>query len=122
MELKMNIKTVSYTMIIHTHYQDEFPGYPAYQACDDIYIRGSKMKNMNPEDIHSYKYLYGPIIGKKTHKEKLNNDERFENLDVPGADFDDADENVGKEDEENSYYSLGGDDHNDFDEDKSEVN
>ena len=32
-------------------------------------------------------------------------------LDVPGADLDDADENIGSEDEENNEYSLGGDDH-----------
>ena len=32
-------------------------------------------------------------------------------LDVPGADNDDADEEIGDEDEENNEYSLGGDDH-----------
>jgi hypothetical protein len=30
-------------------------------------------------------------------------------LDVPGAELDDASEEVGSEDEENNYYSLGGD-------------
>lgn len=30
-------------------------------------------------------------------------------LDIPGADLDDASEDVGSEDEENNYYSLGGD-------------
>ena len=32
-------------------------------------------------------------------------------LDVPGAELDDADEKIGSEDEENNEYSLGGDDH-----------
>ena len=32
-------------------------------------------------------------------------------LDVPGADLDDAEEKIGEEDEENNEYSLGGDDH-----------
>ena len=32
-------------------------------------------------------------------------------LDVPGANLDDADEDIGSEDEENNEYSLGGDDH-----------
>ncbi len=122
MELKINFKTLSYNMIIQTHYQDEFPGYPTYEACDDIYMRCSKQKNVNPEDINSYKYLYRTNIGKVTNKEKLNNDERIENLDVPGADLDDENENMGNEDEENNYYSLGGDNHNDLEEDKSEVN
>lgn len=34
-------------------------------------------------------------------------------LDVPGAGLDDADEDIGSEDEENNEYSLGGDDHPD---------
>ena len=40
-------------------------------------------------------------------------------LDVPGTELDDAQENVGNEDEENNYYSLGGDNHDDLDEDKT---
>ncbi len=32
-------------------------------------------------------------------------------LDVPGAEADDADEEIGEEDEENNEYSLGGDNH-----------
>ncbi|MEP7251885.1 MAG: hypothetical protein ABI683_05875 [Ginsengibacter sp.] len=32
-------------------------------------------------------------------------------LDVPGADQDDEDEEIGEEDEENNEYSLGGDNH-----------
>ena len=34
-----------------------------------------------------------------------------EDLDVPGAEDDDADEALGEEDEENNQYSLGGDNH-----------
>jgi hypothetical protein len=43
-----------------------------------------------------------------------------EGLDVPGAELDDADEIIGEEDEENEYYSLGGDAHNDLEEDKDQ--
>lgn len=32
-------------------------------------------------------------------------------LDIPGSELDDADEKIGEEDEENNYYSLGGDRH-----------
>jgi hypothetical protein len=39
-----------------------------------------------------------------------------EDLDVPGAELDDADESIGSEDEENNPYSLGGDTHEDLDE------
>jgi hypothetical protein len=38
-------------------------------------------------------------------------------LDVPGSELDDQQENVGSEDEENNYYSIGGDNHNNLDED-----
>lgn len=39
-----------------------------------------------------------------------------EDLDIPGAELDDVDEDIGAEDEENNYYSLGGDNHKDLDE------
>ena len=42
-----------------------------------------------------------------------------EDLDVPGSEEDDANEEIGEEDEENNYYSLGGDAHEDLEEDKS---
>jgi len=53
-----------------------------------------------------------------------NNEKDFEDdmsggdLDIPGSELDDQQESIGSEDEENNYYSLGGDDHNDLDEDK----
>ncbi len=38
-------------------------------------------------------------------------------LDVPGAELDDDNEAIGEEDEENNYYSLGGDNHEDLEQD-----
>lgn len=38
-------------------------------------------------------------------------------LDVPGEELDDPDEAIGEEDEENNYYSLGGDEMNNLEED-----
>ena len=40
-------------------------------------------------------------------------------LEIPGAELDDEMERIGEEDEENNYYSLGGDDHDDLEEDRS---
>ncbi|MBS1586259.1 MAG: hypothetical protein JSS82_12015 [Bacteroidetes bacterium] len=40
-------------------------------------------------------------------------------LDVPGSELDDRDEATGDEDEENNYYSLGGDDKENLEEDIS---
>jgi hypothetical protein len=42
-----------------------------------------------------------------------------DDLDVPGSEEDDNNEDIGEEDEENNYYSLGGDAHGDLEEDKS---
>jgi hypothetical protein len=42
-----------------------------------------------------------------------------DDLDVPGAEDDDPNEEIGEEDEENNYYSLGGDAHENLEEDKS---
>ena len=39
-------------------------------------------------------------------------------LDIPGAELDDSNEEIGEEDEENNYYSLGGDNHDDLEESK----
>ncbi|HXS55541.1 MAG TPA: hypothetical protein VN726_05420 [Hanamia sp.] len=82
-------------------------GDPEYSANEDIYNREKKLP-FNEEVI--------PEKG----KEKDSTDSLNEQLDVPGAELDDADEFIGEEDEENNYYSLGGDDHNDLDEDDKE--
>jgi hypothetical protein len=42
-----------------------------------------------------------------------------DDLDIPGAEDDDAQEAVGSEDEENNSYSLGSDRHSDLEEDRS---
>ena len=41
-------------------------------------------------------------------------------LDVPGSELDDEQEKLGSEDEENNYYSIGGDNHNDLEESKGD--
>ncbi len=41
-------------------------------------------------------------------------------LDVPGSELDDEQQSVGSEDEENNYWSLGGDNHNDLEESENE--
>lgn len=72
------------------------PGNPVYPASKDIYSNDTK-EPLKDEDS------------------ELGNE-----LDVPGAELDDADERIGEEDEENNFYSLGGDEHNDLDETEDE--
>jgi hypothetical protein len=84
---------------------EKFP-LPIYEKDEDIYARGKE--EPFEEDA---------LAGKK----KLKKDAKLpgEDLDVPGSELDDADEATGDEDEENNYYSLGGEDHNDLEEDAS---
>lgn len=84
-----------------------------YPASEDIFNNANEIDmdindsiNINPN--HTQQFKVNKI---ETHNEMLGND-----LDVPGAELDDANEDIGEEDEENNYYSLGGDEHNDLDE------
>ena len=43
--------------------------------------------------------------------QNVSNEDLDTDLDVPGSEQDDANESIGEEDEENNYYSLGGDRH-----------
>jgi hypothetical protein len=91
-------------------------GYPTYPASEDIYNQEKEEKDLNPEDISKKK---APNEKQGTSNEKgFKDDMSGSDLDVPGAELDDQQESVGSEDEENNYYSLGGDNHNDLDEDK----
>ena len=70
------------------------PGYPLYPASEDIYNRGKKVENLDFDE------------------DDVDND-----LDVPGAELDNRQERIGSEDEENNYYCIGVDNHNDLEED-----
>ncbi|MEP7144031.1 MAG: hypothetical protein ABI707_14210 [Ferruginibacter sp.] len=76
-----------------------------YPASEDIYNQGEKLP-LGDEDAQEIKGEGEEIMGT--------------DLDVPGAELDDKNEAIGEEDEENNYYSLGGDNHNDLDEDNGE--
>lgn len=76
-------------------------GNPVYGPGEDIYAKGSKISLEEEEE----------------KRDKGNADELpGQDLDIPGAELDDADEMIGEEDEENNYYSLGGDNHEDLEE------
>ena len=83
--------------------EEKFP-LPVYKEEDDIYNR-EKEESLEDED--------------QTGKRKSGESDKLPgaDLDVPGAELDDADEAIGEEDEENNYYSLGGDNHDDLEED-----
>ncbi len=62
-----------------------------------------KMNYPSGEDIMN------PASGAEKMPHHRDRDDLSEGLDVPGSELDDDMEDIGEEDEENNYYSLGGD-------------
>jgi hypothetical protein len=87
-----------------------------YPPNEDIFNKLTEEKEIDPEDISKYKTPTKPRNSKWNEK-NFREDVSGSDLDIPGAEMDDAMEQIGSEDEENNGYSLGGDDHNDLDED-----
>jgi hypothetical protein len=101
---------------------DNLSAYPLYPDSEDIYNKSKKEQNIDPEDISKGISLDKTKKVKAVINEGSQDDESGSDLDIPGSELDDEQENIGNEDEENNYYSIGGDDHNDLDEDKDEMN
>jgi hypothetical protein len=95
------------------------PGYPHYPPSEDIYVQGQPDRDLDPDNPGEEK---APNEEIDTPNEKeFDDDLTGEDLDVPGSELDDQQESVGSEDEENNYYSLGGDNHNDLEEDNCQA-
>jgi len=92
-------------------------GYPIYPDSEDIYNIFQEEEEINPEDTSKSKESNSNNALRRKNLE----DESGENdMDIPGAELDDLQEDIGNEDEENNYYSLGGDEHLDLEEDQGE--
>lgn len=94
-----------------------FPGYPLYPPSEDIYRQSKDQINVNPEDP-SHDKAPNETPGSANEKD-FEDDMSGDDLDVPGSELDDQQESIGSEDEENNYYSLGGDNHNKLEEDNT---
>ena len=95
---------------------NDIPADLLYSPKDDIYNKGKREENIDPDD----KSIISSIPEKdgKGNEKDFNEDKSGDDLDIPGAELDDLDEAIGEEDEENNYYSLGGDNHDDLEESK----
>lgn len=93
------------------------PGYPTYPESEDIYKKLQEEEEINPEDTSKLKV---PNSTNEIRKNELDEEHSEEDLDIPGSELDDQQEDIGSEDEENNYYSIGGDDHVDLDEEQVE--
>lgn len=105
--------------IMDENEQLEFPGYPLYPPEDDIYAR-EEQTDIDPEDP-SKKKRRNEVPETMNQKDFID-DMSGSDLDIPGAELDDQQEDIGSEDEENNYYSLGGDNHEDLESDTREEN
>ena len=85
-------------------YQDDnndFPGYPMYPTTDDIYSKLKEETDIDPEHTDKTKSSVEKpeaMLNEKNFKEDVTGGD----LDIPGSELDDDQENIGSEDEENN--------------------
>ena len=112
MSLEDAVNEYTKTLSLKNNYADN----QIYPPSEDIYAQLKEETEIDPEDISKKKKVDETTGGNNV---KMSEDYRLgSDLDVPGSELDDQQESVGSEDEENNYYSLGGDNHNDLEEDK----
>lgn len=73
-----------------------------YDTNEDIYNQEERLEDIDPQDISGER-----IINNNNHEWKQNSDKLGNDLDIPGSELDDQQEEIGSEDEENNYYSEG---------------
>jgi hypothetical protein len=94
-----------------------YPGYPTYPPSEDIYNQAKEETEIDPEDISKTKT--SNANDSDFNEKTFNQDKSGADLDIPGSELDDAMEDIGSEDEENNGYSIGGDNHNDLEENEN---
>lgn len=97
--------------------QLDFPGYPLYPPEDDIYYRDEKVGDIDPEDPTKKKIRNE--VPETMNQKDFKDDMSGSDLDIPGAELDDDQEDIGSEDEENNYYSQA-DDKDDIEKEEKE--
>ncbi|EIA08519.1 hypothetical protein HJ01_02241 [Flavobacterium frigoris PS1] len=88
-----------------------------YPPSEDIYSKFHKESDINPADISKKKIPVEVNTDNQLNEKNFKDDMSGGDLDIPGSELDDAQEAIGSEDEENNHYSIGGDNHNDLEED-----
>ncbi|MEP7269457.1 MAG: hypothetical protein ABI844_17705 [Saprospiraceae bacterium] len=93
-----------------------FSSFPVDPSSEDINQQYTEEMDLIPEDPSKSKVTNEDE--KSWNEKEFKDDMSGDDLDVPGSELDDQQESVGSEDEENNYYSLGADYHEDLEEDK----
>jgi hypothetical protein len=96
------------------------PDFLNYPPSEDIYRQGKKEEEIDPSDPSKMKHTIDPKIDKEKNELDFETIKTGKDLDVPGSELDNKMEQIGSEDEENNYYSIGGDNHEDLEENKGE--
>ena len=100
--------------------ESNVPDFLNYPSSEDIYRQGQKEEDIDPSDPTKMKQTADVESSTDPKELDFNSTQTGKDLDIPGAELDDDMENVGSEDEENNYYSIGGDNHEDLEENKGE--
>jgi hypothetical protein len=87
-----------------------------YPPSEDVYNQFEKEMEIDPEDLSKKKSSVEINNIRELNEKNFEEDVSGGDLDVPGSELDDEQENSGNEDEENNHYSIGGDIHNNLDE------
>lgn len=87
-----------------------------YPTNDDIYQQLKKESDIDPENPSKKKEAIQIDVIPTWNEKNFKQDHSGGDLDIPGSELDDEQESAGGEDEENNGYSIGGDDHNDLEE------
>ena len=83
---------------------------------DNLKEQNQKLEQMNynsSEDIYNQDDKLSLDIDGNVENPNIVDDMEM-NLDVPGSELDNSEEKIGSEDEENNYWSLGGENHEDL--------
>ena len=98
----------------------DLPDFLNYPPSEDMYRQGKKEADIDPSDPSKLKHTIDPSTSNERNELDFETIKTGKDLDVPGSELDDDLEKVGSEDEENNYYSIGGDNHDDLEENKGE--
>jgi hypothetical protein len=96
------------------------PDFLNYPPSEDIYRQGKKEEEIDPSDPSKMKQTINRNSTNERNELDFEKVKTGKDLDVPGSELDDEMEQIGSEDEENNYYSIGGDNHEDLEENKGE--
>jgi hypothetical protein len=113
---KKDVKADTVAQLKSLEDKNKVPDSLLYPPSEDIYSKFHKEGDINPGDISKKKIPVEINNRRKLNEKNFEEDMAVGDLDIPGSELDDAMEAIGSEDEENNHYSIGGDNHNNLEE------